>query len=217
VSFSLSHRYFLIENLRYVLAQYKPETSLYLGHRFASKFVDAGYNAGGGYVLSKKALEKFVTKLMHDKDHCKIDNFGAEDLELGSCLKNFTLFADTRDELLQKRFFPVGVKEHLNELAENVTYWYDQMMYYDAKYGGLECCSDTFVNAHYAFPKDLYVMDYLIYNVHPFGLQKNLTEQQPRKFTFDELVQRSDAKSNASDFTSHTIYRQLDELEKFKR
>ncbi|KAG5674686.1 hypothetical protein PVAND_004638 [Polypedilum vanderplanki] len=209
--------YFLIENLRYVLAQYSPKTSLYLGHRFASKFVDMGYMAGGGYILSKKILKKFVTKIMHDKNACKIENYGAEDLELGSCLKNFTIYADTRDSMQQQRFFPVGVYEHFKERDENSSFWYNDMMYYDATFGGLNCCSDTFVNAHYVFPKGLYLMDYLIYNVHPFGLQKNLTEKIPRKFTFAELVQRSDVESNATDFEPHTIYRNLDESEKFKR
>lgn len=40
--------YFIMENLRYVLSQYNPETSLYLGHRFASNYVAGGsYMAGG--------------------------------------------------------------------------------------------------------------------------------------------------------------------------
>lgn len=35
-----------MENLRYVLHQYRPETSLYLGHRYASKNAVDGYMAG---------------------------------------------------------------------------------------------------------------------------------------------------------------------------
>lgn len=200
-----------------MLSQYPPQTSFYLGHRFASKYTKSGYMAGGGYVLSKKAVEKFVTKLMHNEEVCKLSEEGAEDLELGKCLENSTIFIDERDELKQKRFFPVGVNEHLNEQNENVSYWYDQMLYYDVKYGSLECCSDTFVNSHYITPRQQYMLNYLIYNVHPFGLQKNVSETLPPKLTFDEILKASDVASNASDFQSHAIFHDLESSEKFKR
>lgn len=89
-----------------------------------------GYMAGGGYVL-KKALEKFTTKLMNNKNKCRMHNEGAEDIELEICLQNETLFVDERDELLQKRCFLVGVLEHLNKKNPNISYWYDLMLYYD--------------------------------------------------------------------------------------
>lgn len=207
-----------MENVRYMLFQYHSKTSLYFGHRYASKYTDSGYMAGGGYILSKKALEKFATKLMHDDKRCTLDKFGAEDLELGKCLENQTIFVDERDELMQKRFFPVGIFEHLGEKNENNSYWYDDMLFYEAKYGGLDCCSDSIANLHYITPKEMYTLDYLIYNVHPFGTEKNSTELLPRKIPFNEILTKSDVDSNATEYhKNHLIFHEFDDDEKFRR
>lgn len=205
-----------MENLRYVLHQYHPETSLYFGHRYASQTALDGYMAGGGYVLSKKALEKFVTKLMNNKKTCRDENDGAEDIELGLCLQNETLFVDERDELKQKRYFPAGVYEHLNQKDENISYWYDQMLYYDSKYGGLDCCSDTSICFHYVTPSEMYLLEYLIYNVHPFAMAKNLTEKLPRKFKIQEIIQSSDIESNATNFRKHSIGHNFEDSEIYR-
>jgi glycoprotein-N-acetylgalactosamine 3-beta-galactosyltransferase len=201
--------------LRYLLHQHRAKTSLYIGHRYASKSTVDGYNAGGAYALSKKALEKFVTKLMHNKDACRMQNDGAEDLELGICLQNSTLFVDERDELKQKRFFPAGIYEHFNRKDENISYWYDQMLYYDSKYGGLDCCSDTSIGFHYVTPEEMYILDYLIYRVHPFAVAKNLTEVLPRKLTMQEVIESSDVPSNATDFVKHFVHHNFEESEKY--
>jgi glycoprotein-N-acetylgalactosamine 3-beta-galactosyltransferase len=173
--------------------------------------------AGGGYILSKKALEKFVTKLMHDEKSCQMHNEGSEDKELGLCLQNSTLFVDERDELMQKRFFPAGVEEHLNKREENNSYWYDQMLYYDSKYGGLQCCSDVPIGFHYVEPKEMFLMDYLIYRVHPYGFDKNLTETLQRKKSFEEILSASDIDSNATEYQKHEFYHNFEVFEKFKR
>jgi hypothetical protein len=77
--------------------------------------------------LSKKALEKFAKTLSHQSESCLISNSGAEDLELGRCLGKHVIQVDERDELGQKRFFPAGVIEHLNQKIENSSYWYDEV------------------------------------------------------------------------------------------
>lgn len=201
--------------MRYLLSQYRPQTSLYIGHRYATQ--EFSYMAGGGYVLSKKALEKFATKLMHDKKSCKINDEGSEDAELGLCLQNATLFVDERDELMQKRFFPAGVEEHLNQKTENISYWYYEMLYYDSKFGGLQCCSDVPIGFHYIPPLEMYLIDFLIYRVHPFAIDKNSTETLPRKISFDEIVKASDVESNATRYRKHEFYHTFDESEKFKK
>lgn len=205
-----------MENVRYMLSQYYSKTSLYFGHRYAS--IHGSYMAGGGYILSKKALEKFATKIVHNKNVCRIEDDGAEDLELGKCFENQTIFADERDEKKEKRFFPVGILEHFGLKDENKTYWYDDMLYYESKYGGIECCSKTIVNLHYISPNEMYKLEYLIYNVHPFGLEKNTSKILPKKNSFDEIIKASDIDSKAANFqNNHIIYHEFEEDEKFKK
>jgi hypothetical protein len=64
-----------MENLRYMLYQYRSKTSLYFGHRYTrgvkGKGHTEGFMAGGGYILSKKALRKLVEEIIpQNKTNC---------------------------------------------------------------------------------------------------------------------------------------------------
>jgi glycoprotein-N-acetylgalactosamine 3-beta-galactosyltransferase len=208
--------YIIVENLRYMLSQYNPKTSLFFGHRYAVH-VDEGYMAGGGYVLSKKALKKFSEKLIYNATVCdsNLTTF-AEDLQLGRCLVHSAIFVDCRDEFQQKRFFPVSVTEHLKPKSEiNPNFWYVKNQYHESQQGSLSCCSDVPIAFHYIAPKEMYLFEYLIYRVHPFGLEKNLTKTLPRKLKLEEIIEASDVKSLSPNFVNHTDYHQLDSDEKY--
>lgn len=66
-----------------MLAQYRSETALFFGCRFANDNIPEGYMSGGGYILSKKALSKFNEKIINNGDICKGDEAGDEDFEMG--------------------------------------------------------------------------------------------------------------------------------------
>lgn len=73
-----------MENLRYLLYQYESNTSLYFGYRYSIDSLPQGYMAGGGYILSKKALVMFVEKLLpSSRKQCQTGETFAEDLALG--------------------------------------------------------------------------------------------------------------------------------------
>ena len=74
-------------------------------------------------------------------------------------------------------------------------YWYDYSQYYNVSQGSLDCCSDTIVGMHYIESNEMLLLDYLIYKVHPFGLEKNLTEKLPSKLPFDDVMKASEGKS----------------------
>ena len=99
----------------------------------------------------------------------------------------------------------------------NPDWWYPQYLWRNVTQGGLECCSDTFVEKHYTDPKEMHMLDYLIYHVHPFGLQKNLTETMPRKLSIEELIKLSDEKSFAKNYEEHERKHMIDDDEKYKR
>lgn len=94
-----------IENVRYMLYQYHPQTALYIGHRFAQNSPEEGFMAGkklrenesinfppflifsgGGHIFSQKALRKLVEdifpKSTPEKCNLKKDGF-ADDLITG--------------------------------------------------------------------------------------------------------------------------------------
>lgn len=203
--------YVIVENLRYMLSQYNPKTALVFGHRYASISIDEGYMAGGAYVLSKKALKKFGEKLVHNDSLCHITG-EAEDLEMGMCLAHSAIFVDCRDELHQKRFFPAGAEEHMRHMND-LTYWYTRAIYYYSPDASTSCCSDTSVQFHYIPPLEMYVFEYFIYKVHPFGLVDHPQESLPRKLTLEEIIKASDANSSSPNFKVHKDFHYLESSE----
>lgn len=199
--------YMIVENLRYMLAHYKPTTALYFGHRYSS-ILDEGYMAGGGYILSRKALEKFAEKLVFNDTICH-EKGGAEDVEMGRCLSHSAIFVDCRDEKHQKRFFPVGAEEHMKRTA-NPSYWYTKSQYYHVPQGNVSCCSETSAEFHYINPREMYLIDHFVYKMHPFGVDTHPEETFPKKFTMDEIIQQSDVVSSSENYKKHKNYHNIE-------
>lgn len=205
-----------MENLRYMLYQYRPDTAIYVGHRFAVEQIPEGYMSGGGYVLSRKALEKFVTQALPNSTICSSRQEGNEDWEVGWCLRHFALSADDRDEFKEKRFLCLNIPELLQK-HRNPEYWYYQRLWYNYTQGNLKCCSQYPVAIHYADPREMYFLDYLTRHVFPFGLDKHVNETLPRKFTFKEILNQSDAISKAILYRNHTNIHYFDSEEKYRK
>lgn len=171
--------------------------------------------AGSSYILSKKALEKFVTKIMKNDTICRTDGGGSEDLEIGKCLQHHTLAIDGRDMSLQQRFFPIGV-EYLMGREFNSKFWYEKYQWFNVTRGNLNCCSDTVAALHYIKPLEMHFLEFLIYHLHPFGLKKNVTETLPPKLTLNELIETANAKSFSPNYRAHKIIHYMDDDEKFR-
>jgi glycoprotein-N-acetylgalactosamine 3-beta-galactosyltransferase len=139
--------------------------------------------AGAAYILSKGALKKLHNQLMSKK--CRIDGTGAEDLEIGRCLINDTIQVDTRDEKNGHRFFPVSPNNALDPFGD--LFWYHENQYYKIDLG-LNCCSETPVAFHYVDVYHMYLLDYLFYKVHPFGISNDKSYTLPKKFQMQEIL-----------------------------
>lgn len=72
--------YMVMENVRHMLYQYQPQTALYFGQRLTGNESLDGYMQGGAYILSRKAVQKFV-KLYPER--CNQKDGWAEDLYMG--------------------------------------------------------------------------------------------------------------------------------------
>ncbi|XP_061182117.1 glycoprotein-N-acetylgalactosamine 3-beta-galactosyltransferase 1-like [Saccostrea echinata] len=158
--------YMIVENLRYFLSHHDPNNLQYFGHKF-KVIVEQGYFSGGaGYILSRNALEKFVTEGLSDSAKCRQDG-GAEDAEIGKCMQHLGIKAgDSLDIYGKETFHPFNPSAHLRGLYPQ--WFYNNAASYPKK--GLECCSDYSISFHYMSPPDMYVMDYLIYHLRPYGI-----------------------------------------------
>lgn len=124
--------YAIIENLRYMLYPYHPETPVHFGFKF-KPYVNQGYMSGGsGYVLSKEALRRFVVEGIPNPDICLPGTVINEDIEIGKCLENLNVTAgDSRDYNGRGRMFPFDPKAHLIPDKQDKDFWYWSFMYYE--------------------------------------------------------------------------------------
>lgn len=156
----------VLENLRYFLAQHNTSHNHYFGRHFRPY---GGYNSGGaGYVFSKQTLVTF-NQALRDPSVCKLKSH-AEDAEVGVCLRMMGVPpGDTRDELGRETFHPFSPDSHLFPNGIPTTNWLHKYNKHPVV-SGPNCCSDHSIAFHYITPNRMYVLEYMIYHLHPFGV-----------------------------------------------
>ncbi|XP_071158468.1 glycoprotein-N-acetylgalactosamine 3-beta-galactosyltransferase 1-like [Mytilus galloprovincialis] len=158
--------YVILENLRYFLNDYKPSEPVYFGHHFKTIVKQGYYSGGAGYVLSKEALTRLVTKGNNPRV-CRQDG-GAEDAELGKCMENLGVkTVNSTDALGRSRFHCFDPETHL---FGGYPDWYYQ---YDANGAkkGTESISDYAISFHYVPPQKMYALEFYIYHLRPYGIE----------------------------------------------
>jgi glycoprotein-N-acetylgalactosamine 3-beta-galactosyltransferase len=206
-----------MENLRQFLYQYHAQTSLFIGFRMAPRpnvrngALD-GFMHGAGHIFSRKALKKFNEIAMKNQTMCPQNDTDLDDVLLGKCMQKISIFVDDVDDHDQKRFLTENPEVHFQKQLPD--YWYTNYLWANVT-NGLKCCSDQFVLRHWVKPQEFRLLDYLIYKVHPYGLQKHLDEQLPRKYSLNEVIAASDRKSFAVHYVEHEHIHYIDDDERY--
>ncbi|WAQ93697.1 C1GLT-like protein [Mya arenaria] len=102
-------------------------------------------------------------------ENLRQDDGGAEDLELGKCLQECGVVpVDSRDELERERFHPFVPEHHLIPDILPSDMWYWSYNKHPAKQGP-DCCSDYAISFHYVNPNLMYVLEFMVYHLKPYG------------------------------------------------
>ncbi|CAG9769859.1 unnamed protein product [Ceutorhynchus assimilis] len=209
--------YTVMENMRYMLYYANSSDPIYYGCRMKSPPNNMDFMSGGaGYILSKEALRRFVEDALPNRHICRSKDTGDEDVEISKCLQAVGVeLGDSLDNENRNRFTPVFVNDMLIPGILNDVKWFTDMMYHPYNMG-LTCCSDNLISTHYVTPHQMYLLEYLIYHVTPFGraynpkLEKNKEimkkEVNTNNFSMLEVkqVQTTENDAHIADFINKT-------------
>ncbi|VDK35623.1 unnamed protein product [Taenia asiatica] len=145
------------------------------------KYVKQGYASGGaGYVLSRAALKLVAEAMLKEAPGCH-KRGGAEDVNLGVCAEAVGVkMVDSLDEYNREAFHPFRPSAIFDRTYIDRVSWIHYYNYFPVK-TGLDCCSDHSVSFHYVSPRDMYVLELLMYHIYPYGITRDVKQHDSLK------------------------------------
>ena len=174
--------YVIVENLRLLLSGLSPLKPEYLGRWFKTS---GGYNTEStGYVFSKETLRTFI-RALNNPDKC-IEKSELDDSNVGKCLSAFGVHpSDSRDSNGRETFHPFAPEYHIIPDAIKSTHWLHGSNKYPV-YSGLQCCSENSISFKGLGFNSLYILEYLVYHLKPYGFEhipKHLLPSKKKRIT----------------------------------
>lgn len=171
--------YMILENLRYLLSLHKMKKPLQLGLKYKHERIIDGYIADKpGYVINKPALQRIAVILIPHVDEFlknSITDLPVE-VKLGLLFKSVGIeLIDSRDYRGKERFHPFDPKSHVFEVSfpsndsEKVN-WDENRFYPSNTPGYVSGCSETAISFSQLSPAQMYMMEYVLYGLRPYGV-----------------------------------------------
>ncbi|XP_052250389.1 glycoprotein-N-acetylgalactosamine 3-beta-galactosyltransferase 1-like [Dreissena polymorpha] len=155
--------YVIMENLRHLLAKEDPTQPVYMGFQMKPHNARGYMSGGAGYVISSRALHDLVTTGFQS-DACAKDGPN-EDVDIGKCLEVSGVPIRSSLDLDGKEMFhPESIYKHLKDTGS----WLQEYAW-NQHITGKDCCSPYSVSFHKVQPRDMYIIDYLLYNIRVFN------------------------------------------------
>lgn len=157
--------YVVVENLRHLLSKYSPKDPVYLGQRFQRHVKQGYYSGGAGYVLSKESLRRLVRDGL---DTGKCNESGEwEDVDVGACMEKIGVkLGNSTDSKGRSRFHCFAPEKHLLGIFPNGHRGWEP----DVR-NGSDTISEYAISFHHVRPDNMYVYDFFLYNLRPFGIK----------------------------------------------
>ncbi|CAH8855468.1 unnamed protein product [Trichobilharzia szidati] len=168
--------YVIVENLRKILYKHNPDEPFIMGRRF-KPYVKQGYmSGGGGYVLSRAGVINIANGLQNTTN-CINDQYTfAEDVKLGLCAEATNVsVADSLDAEGRECFHPFSPSSMLTKDPKGYPGWFLKYNYHRID-TGFDCCSDYAVSFHYITPGEMYLFEYMLYHLHPYGIHRDFMD-----------------------------------------
>lgn len=164
--------YVIMENLRLFLSFHNPADPKYFGRWYKTS---GGYNTEStAYVFSKATLRTFATAL-NNPMKCRKEST-LDDSNVGKCLAAFDVHpSDTRDAQGREKFHPFAPEYHVVPNSIKWNHWIHGSNKHPV-FSGLKCCSQNSISFDGLGFNTLYILEYLVYHLKPYGLE-NLSKE----------------------------------------
>ncbi|KAI6185760.1 N-acetylgalactosaminide beta-1,3-galactosyltransferase [Aphelenchoides besseyi] len=167
----------IMENLRFMLLAYSPDDPIWFGCKLKPQ-VRHGYMSGGaGYVLSRKALKRFVEEALNNTEQCRPNDAKDEDVYVGKCLESVHVVAgDSRDIHGNHRMLPLEPALHFDldetKKSDHLKWFHSNIFYpYDRFKAPL---SEYVISFHYIGNGQMLALYNQFYNMRVFGISDGL-------------------------------------------